>query len=149
MIGFIEHVQNVTTNNYDSPTELHTSKITVTTKVFSVCYVFTGRCLVADSHNVLRFRTVLTGWRQSHNLLIAPTVHSQPTVLLITPRNGPHRKHLSSVAVSNCCRAIHACLRSRYSVIVTVYLLILLSLPTNGSPCHNIIIELFLKFINL
>jgi hypothetical protein len=31
MIGFIEHVQNVTTHNYDSLTELHTPKITVTT----------------------------------------------------------------------------------------------------------------------
>jgi hypothetical protein len=31
MIGFIELLQNVTTNNYDSLTELHTPKITVTT----------------------------------------------------------------------------------------------------------------------
>jgi hypothetical protein len=31
VIGFIEHLQNVTTNNYDSLTELHTPKITVTT----------------------------------------------------------------------------------------------------------------------
>jgi hypothetical protein len=31
VIGFIEHLQNVTTNNYDSFTELHTQKIAVTT----------------------------------------------------------------------------------------------------------------------
>jgi hypothetical protein len=31
MIGFTEQLQNVTTNNYDSLTELHTPKITVTT----------------------------------------------------------------------------------------------------------------------
>jgi hypothetical protein len=31
VIGFIEHLQNVTTNNYDSLTELHTPEITVTT----------------------------------------------------------------------------------------------------------------------
>jgi hypothetical protein len=30
VIGIIEHLQNVTTNNYDSLTELHTPKITVT-----------------------------------------------------------------------------------------------------------------------
>jgi hypothetical protein len=30
VIGFIEHLQNVTTNNYDNLTELHTPKITVT-----------------------------------------------------------------------------------------------------------------------
>jgi hypothetical protein len=29
MIGFIEHLQNVTTNNYDSLIELHTPKITL------------------------------------------------------------------------------------------------------------------------
>jgi hypothetical protein len=31
IIGYIEHLQNVTTNNYDSLAELHTPKITVTT----------------------------------------------------------------------------------------------------------------------
>jgi hypothetical protein len=31
VIGFIEHTQNVTTNNYDSLIELHTPKIAVTT----------------------------------------------------------------------------------------------------------------------
>jgi hypothetical protein len=31
VIGFIGHLQNVTTNNYDSLTELHTPKITATT----------------------------------------------------------------------------------------------------------------------
>jgi hypothetical protein len=30
MIGFIEHLQNVTTNNYDSLTDLHSPTITVT-----------------------------------------------------------------------------------------------------------------------
>jgi hypothetical protein len=31
VVGYTEHIQNVTTNNYDSLTELHTPKITVTT----------------------------------------------------------------------------------------------------------------------
>jgi hypothetical protein len=31
VIGLIKHLHNVTTNNYDSLTELHTPKITVTT----------------------------------------------------------------------------------------------------------------------
>jgi hypothetical protein len=31
MIGFIEHLQKVTTNNYGSLAELHAPKITVTT----------------------------------------------------------------------------------------------------------------------
>jgi hypothetical protein len=31
VLGFTEQLQNVTTNNYDRLTELHTPKITVTT----------------------------------------------------------------------------------------------------------------------
>jgi hypothetical protein len=31
VVGFLEHVQNLTTNNYDSLTKLHTPMITVTT----------------------------------------------------------------------------------------------------------------------
>jgi hypothetical protein len=31
VVGFIEHLQNITTNNYDSLTELYTPMITVTT----------------------------------------------------------------------------------------------------------------------
>jgi hypothetical protein len=64
VIGFIELLQNVTTNN-DSLIELNTPKFTY--KVFSVCYLFTIRCRVTDPNNVLCFRAlVLTGWRLSH-----------------------------------------------------------------------------------
>jgi hypothetical protein len=59
---------------------------------------------------------------------------SSQLVLLITSRNGQHRKHRSSLAVSNPCRA---CLRSRYSLTAVVYLLISWSLPSSGSACHN------------
>jgi hypothetical protein len=31
IIGFIGHLENITTNNYDSLTELHTPKVTVIT----------------------------------------------------------------------------------------------------------------------
>jgi hypothetical protein len=55
-----------------------------------------------------------------------------PTVLLITFRQGPHRKHRSSVAVSNCCRAKHVCSWSCYSVTAVVFLLISWPLPSNG-----------------
>jgi hypothetical protein len=37
VIVFIEHLQNVTTNNYDSLTEIHTPKITVTTAHIKSC----------------------------------------------------------------------------------------------------------------
>jgi hypothetical protein len=54
---------------------------------------------MTDLNNALCLRAhVLTGWRLSHNFLIALTV------LLITSRHGLHRKHRSSVTVSNLCR---------------------------------------------
>jgi hypothetical protein len=72
----IEHLQNVITT---SLTELQAPKITVTT-AHEVCYVFISRCMVTDSNNALCFRAhILTNWRLSHNLLIAPTVDSQVT----------------------------------------------------------------------
>jgi hypothetical protein len=49
VIGFIEHVQNVTTNNYNSLTELHTPKVTVTTEQINSS-VFTSRSLLAASN---------------------------------------------------------------------------------------------------
>jgi hypothetical protein len=45
VIGFIGHLQNVTTNNYDSLTELHIPKMS-TYEVFMKS-VFTSRFLVA------------------------------------------------------------------------------------------------------
>jgi hypothetical protein len=50
VIGFIGHLQNVTTNNYDSLTELHTPEVTVTTAHIKVFSVFTSLCLVAASN---------------------------------------------------------------------------------------------------
>jgi hypothetical protein len=47
MIGFTEHLQNVTTNNYDSLTGLHTPKITVNYRIHKVFLAFPNRCLVA------------------------------------------------------------------------------------------------------
>jgi hypothetical protein len=64
----------VITNNYNSLTELHTAKDQSnhgTHEVFSVCYVFTSRCLATELNNVLCFRAhVLTGWRLSYSYLL-------------------------------------------------------------------------------
>jgi hypothetical protein len=49
VIGFIGHLQNITTNNYGSVTELHTPNIAVTTVHLNFS-VFTSRCLVAASN---------------------------------------------------------------------------------------------------
>jgi hypothetical protein len=50
VIGFIEHLQNVTINNYVSLTELNTPKITVTTAHIKPSQFFPNRCSVAASN---------------------------------------------------------------------------------------------------
>jgi hypothetical protein len=59
VIGFIRHLQNVTTNNYDSLTKLHTPKITVTTVTsqfaMSSPVVAWWRILTVSSASVLSF----------------------------------------------------------------------------------------------
>jgi hypothetical protein len=53
VIEFIEHLQNVTTNNYDSLSELHTPKFSVTTAHKKVFSVFNSRCLVTGYNTTL------------------------------------------------------------------------------------------------
>jgi hypothetical protein len=60
----------------------------------------------------------------------------QPTQLTHCPRHGASRKHRSSVAVK-LLPWKHACLLSRYLATDVVQLFISLSLPSNGSTCHN------------
>jgi hypothetical protein len=87
----------VTTNNYDSLTELHTPQITVTTAhiVFSV---FTSRCLVAASNggrfpssgSPELFPTSATSYQ-------LPASHfSQLQKQKLTAGNKPARSHLAS-----------------------------------------------------
>jgi hypothetical protein len=112
MIGLIEHLQNVTTNNYDSLTKVHSSK---TLRGFSV---FTSRCLVAASNGgrspssgfpncpLPQLPSSVNNGSQRLNLSCSLTISvtQQPTKCLITPRHVPHRKHLSSLLWFNFCR---------------------------------------------
>jgi hypothetical protein len=145
VIGFIELLQNVTTSNYstvaNSPSAIHNS----THKVFSVCCVFTSRCLVTVSNGE---RSPYSGSRpipvpqlpafNSNNSqrlnCSSPLAHSLThrlaplhctvltlTVVVITSRHGLHRKHLSSVAVQlllvrNLLPSSGRCLQSRVYV---------------------------------
>jgi hypothetical protein len=49
VIGFIEHLQIVTTSNYSAIANSHTLQFTTARKKYSVCCVFASRCLVAAS----------------------------------------------------------------------------------------------------
>jgi hypothetical protein len=51
VIGSIGHLQNVTTNNYNSPTELDIPKITVIIMHIKSS-VFTNRCFLTASNGV-------------------------------------------------------------------------------------------------
>jgi hypothetical protein len=82
VIGFIEHLQNVTTDNYNnSLIELHTPKITVTTAhLKSSQFAMSSPVTVTDLNRVICFHAHIL----SHSSLVAPAVNSQLTVLLIT-----------------------------------------------------------------
>jgi uncharacterized PurR-regulated membrane protein YhhQ (DUF165 family) len=55
VIGFIEHLQIVTTSNYSATANSHTLKFT-TAHTNSSQFVFTSRFLVTDRKNVLCLR---------------------------------------------------------------------------------------------
>jgi hypothetical protein len=64
--------QNVTTNNYDSPTELHTPKITVTTAhIKSLLSLLFSQVVawwrISEKENLCFSAQILSGWRLSHN----------------------------------------------------------------------------------
>jgi hypothetical protein len=113
VIGFIEHLQNVTTNNYDSLNQLHTSKITATTAhVILLSLVCLHQSLPGDGSQQC---PVLP---QSHSYWLATvsqlthccncqlsTNWLSLTALLVRSRHRLHRRHRSSVAVSSCCHA--------------------------------------------
>jgi hypothetical protein len=65
-----------------------------------------------------------------------------PIVFLITPRRGPSSKHTVSnntSAVASVSDAKGTCLQSRSPEMAVVHFLILRSLHSNASTCHNIV----------
>jgi hypothetical protein len=226
VIGFIELLKNVTANNYDSLTELHTPKITVPTAhikssqfarflrvgawwripTMSSASVVTllpaDDCLTTNSLFQLSTQcqsqsyvttdgqSASLSWCQAPiwgprpdfyycqtvaGLLMWGALSYQRTGLSCTTAAGPRQRSHTRVRVPRdswsyftvwgfstnrsaynistriaqkkpflCCFHLlpckHACLRSPYSVTTVVYLLILRSLPSNGSECHNVFI---------
>jgi hypothetical protein len=97
VIAFIEHLQIVTTRNYSAIANSHTQQFTAARTKSSVCCVFTSCCLVTDS-------TISSALE----LTFLPAGDCLTTILLMTYRQGRHRKHRSSVRIpkwsllSNC-----------------------------------------------
>jgi hypothetical protein len=107
-IGFIDHLQVVTASKYNIIANLHILQIT-TAHAFLVCCVFTSRSLVTVSNgrdpSASAVTSLLFGVYPT-NLLTAPTKPFSSktplqlsvlasTVILITFRNEPRRKHRS------------------------------------------------------
>jgi hypothetical protein len=112
VIRFIERLQNVITNNCDSLTQLHTPKITVTTAhikssqfAISSPVVVWWRIPAISSAFVLTFLPAGDCLTTNSLLQLSTLSWLSLIVLLITSRHVPHRKHNSSLAVSNCCHA--------------------------------------------
>jgi hypothetical protein len=87
VIEFIDRIHMVTISNYNA--------------VANSCIRLLSFSLAVSWKRILTMSPayVLTGWRICHNWLVAPTVDSQLTVLVITSRHGPYSKHRFSVAL--------------------------------------------------
>jgi hypothetical protein len=89
VIGFSKHLQNITTNNYNNLTELHTRQDHCnhsTHKVFPVCYIFISHCLVTDPNVICFHAHISTSRRMSYNLTHCPNCRlsvGQPVQLLL------------------------------------------------------------------
>jgi hypothetical protein len=136
-MGFIEHLQNVTTNNCDSLTYLRTPKITVSTEH----KVFPSRCSVAAFSGK---RSPYSGflnrpWPQLQHLSTKSfTNRLHPTDWLTgAPNLSRTAQKTSILIVVQLLPWDHVCLQNRYSVRAVVYLHISRSLPSNESACHN------------
>jgi hypothetical protein len=143
MVGFFELLQNVTTNNYDSLTELHNSKDHCnysTNKVFSVCYIFISRCLVTEP--TMSTASVLTF--SPAGATVSQLTHCSNCRLSTNFSAYNISAQTAQKTLFLCCclqlfPCKHAYLRSRYSVTADVHLLLLSSSSSNGSTCHNIL----------
>jgi hypothetical protein len=60
VIGFIDHLQNVTTRNYSAIAKSHTLQFTTAHTKFSQ-FLFTGCFLVTDPNNVLLLKSLPAG----------------------------------------------------------------------------------------
>jgi hypothetical protein len=118
--GFIDHLHTPlgTTSNYSAIANLHTLQITTPDATpFPACCAFNSRSLATASTVEIPQPPALTSFLlgkypttelsstvnysaiSSHPPLQNSTELIAPTVLVITSRHGPHRKHCSSIVM--------------------------------------------------
>jgi hypothetical protein len=92
VIGYTEHLQIVTTSNYNAIDNLHNLQITIAHAKPSQS-AFTSRFPVTDLNNGDFSASVLTSLLTGEY----PTTELLLQTFLVTSRHGPLRKHLSSL----------------------------------------------------
>jgi hypothetical protein len=141
---FIDHLYTRlgTTSTYNAIADLITLQITTAhAKPFAACFAFTSRFLatVSNSGDSSASPTQIPSSQppvQNSATLIAPTV------LVITSRHGPHRKHRSSVVafvsvatgkcLPSCCPETATARITENTVSLVFPGCMLLALPSNG-----------------
>jgi hypothetical protein len=170
LIGFIDHLQIATTSNYSAIADSHTLQFTTARTKSSQSAVSSSvvwqRHPMTDLPLTLGSRTITVPQLPASNsnssqrpncssplIDCTPTnsLHSivlnctELTVLLVTSRHGPHRKHKSSIAVSIVACAAKAAFQpvhlraGRCLVTGVVSWFVSRSLPSSGSILHNTI----------
>jgi hypothetical protein len=130
VIGFIEHLRNVTINNYDSLSELLQISLLTTADIKSSA--FPSRCSVAAFNGGC---SPYSGFPNSPRLQLqqlSTDCHFPTYISARIAQKTPFRCYCIKLLPWK-----RACLRSLYLVTAVVYLLILRSLPSNGSTCHS------------
>jgi hypothetical protein len=117
--------QHVTTNNYDSLTELHIPKVTVTTAHIKNFSVFTRRCLVAASSGGC---CPFSGFQNCPRprFIASPRTARKTSLPLLRVLTLPGKHVSTDLFPSNGCCTV-ACLKFKELIL------------DNGSTCHNML----------
>jgi hypothetical protein len=103
IIGFTEHLQNVTTNNCIAIANSHTLHIT-TARIKSSQSVYTSRCLVTEPNNVLYVLTLLPAadYPTTNTLLKFSCTENTVPMLLFNCCLSDHVKNIIPLLLSEC-----------------------------------------------
>jgi hypothetical protein len=147
---FIVHLQVVTTNNYNTIADFHTTIFPVSSQQWLfLCNVFTRRFLVTNPNNEDSSAFVLTSFCPVN----IPLLNWSNNAFKITPRHGSRRKHSHSIVEaclpSHCIATVTAqtTQKTPLSIVACVYVagvtwqrpLFTESLRSNGSTRHSTI----------
>jgi hypothetical protein len=137
ILTLLDHLQIVTTNNYNTIANLHTLQITrAYAKPFPVSSVFTSSCLVNAANSQDSSASVLTAVLAGDWLITCP-VGPWYIASTRTTQKTPFPTIPPLLRVSCCCGNLFICDCCQETALV--YLLISRSFHSKGSTCYNIL----------